>query len=109
MGEEKVYAIIKTGGKQYKISPGDTIRVEKIEGQVGDTVELKDVLLFAEGEQILAGNPLLANVKVVGEIAGQRRAKKVIVFKMKRRKGFAKRKGHRQFYTSLKIKEISIQ
>jgi len=104
-----VYAIIQTGGKQYKISPGDTIRVEKIEGQAGDLVEIKNVLLYAEGEKVLAGDPLLPNVRIVGEIMGQRRAKKVIVFKMKRRKGYAKRQGHRQFFTTMKIKEISLQ
>lgn len=104
-----MYAIIRTGGKQYKISQGDTIRVEKITGQAGDTVELKDVLLCADGENVLAGKPSLPNVKIMGEILGQGRAKKVIVFKMKRRKGYAKRQGHRQSFTTLKIKEISIQ
>ena len=104
-----MYAIMRTGGKQYKVSPGDTIRVEKITGQNGDTVELTDVLLYAEGENILAGKPVLSNVKIVGEILGQRRAKKIIIFKMKRRKGYAKRQGHRQSFTSLKIKEINLQ
>ncbi len=107
--EDIVYAIIRTGGKQHMISPGDTIRVEKLEGQVGDAVEMKEVLLYADGENVLTGKPLLFNVKVVGEIMGQRRAKKVIVFKMKRRKGYQKRQGHRQSFTSLRIKEISLQ
>jgi large subunit ribosomal protein L21 len=104
-----VYAIIRTGGKQFKISPGDTIKVEKISGEKGDTVEMKDVLFFAEGENILTGRPVLPNVKVVGEILGQHRAKKVIVFKKKRRKGYDKKTGHRQSFTSLKIKEINVQ
>jgi len=104
-----VYAIIRTGGKQYKISPGDTIRVEKIKGNAGESVELADVLLYAEGEKILTGAPLLPNIKIVGEILGQGRAKKVIVFKMKRRKGFSKKQGHRQSFTTLKIKEINVQ
>ncbi len=104
-----MYAIIRTGGKQHKISPGDTIRVEKIDGQAGDAVEMKEVLLYAEGDNVLTGKPLLPNVKVVGEILGQRRAKKIIVFKMKRRKGYQKRQGHRQSFTSLRIKEISLQ
>jgi large subunit ribosomal protein L21 len=104
-----VYAIIQTGGKQYKISPGDTLRVEKIPGQRGDNIELKDVRLYAEGDNLLVGNPQLTNVKVVGEIMDQRRAKKIIIFKMKRRKGYAKKQGHRQFYTTLKIKEILLQ
>ena len=104
-----MYAIIRTGGKQFKISPGDTIRVEKITGQAGETVEMKDVLFFAEGENVLAGKPLLPNVKVLGEILAHHRAKKVIIFKKKRRKGYSKKTGHRQSFTSLKIKEISLQ
>jgi large subunit ribosomal protein L21 len=104
-----VYAIIRTGGKQFKISPGDTIRVEKITGQAGETVEMKDVLFFAEGENVLTGKPLLPNVKVLGEILAHHRAKKVIIFKKKRRKGYSKKTGHRQSFTSLKIKEISLQ
>jgi large subunit ribosomal protein L21 len=89
------------------VHPGDTIRVEKLVGQVGETVELNDVLFYAEGENHLAGTPVLPQVKVTGEILGQRRAKKIIVFKMKRRKGYAKKQGHRQSYTSLRIKEIT--
>ena len=104
-----MYAIIRTGGKQYKISPGDTIQVEKIKGNAGENVELTDVLLYAEGEKILTGAPVLPNVKIVGEILRQGRAKKVIAFKMKRRKGFSKKQGHRQSFTALKIKEIHVQ
>ena len=103
-----MYAIIRTGGKQFKISPGDTIRVEKIPGQAGETVEMKDVLFYAEGENILTGTPLLPNVKVLGEILAHHRAKKVIIFKKKRRKGYSKKTGHRQSFTSLKIKEITV-
>jgi large subunit ribosomal protein L21 len=104
-----VYAIIRTGGKQFKISPGDTIKIEKIPGQKGDPVEMKDVLFYAEGENVLTGRPMLSNVKVLGEILGQHRAKKVIIFKKKRRKGYDKKTGHRQSFTSLKIKEINLQ
>ena len=104
-----MYAIIRTGGKQFKISPGDTIKVEKLPGEKGDSVEMTDVLFFAEGENVLTGQPLLSNVKVVGEILGQHRAKKVIIFKKKRRKGYSKKTGHRQSFTSLKIKEINLQ
>lgn len=103
-----MYAIIRTGGKQFKISPGDTIRVEKITGQAGETVEMKDVLFYAEGENVLTGKPLLPNVKVMGEILAHHRAKKVIIFKKKRRKGYSKKTGHRQSFTSLKIKEITV-
>jgi large subunit ribosomal protein L21 len=104
-----VYAIIRTGGKQFKISPGDTIKVEKLAGVKGDSVEMTDVLFFAEGENVLTGQPVLSNVKVTGEILGQHRAKKVIIFKKKRRKGYDKKTGHRQSFTSLKIKEINLQ
>jgi large subunit ribosomal protein L21 len=104
-----VHAIIQTGGKQYQISPGDTLRVEKILGQRGDRIEISNVLYYAEGEQVLVGSPYLTNVKVVGEILDQRRAKKVIVFKMKRRKGYHKRQGHRQSFTTVRIKEINVQ
>lgn len=103
-----MYAIVRTGGKQYRISPGDKIRVEKLAGQVGQEIELKEVLIFSDGEKVLIGNPLLLNVKVVGHILGQQRAKKIIVFKMKRRKGYRKKQGHRQHYTTLHIKEISL-
>jgi len=104
-----VYAIIRTGGKQFKVSPGDTIRVEKIPGEAGQTVEMKDVLLYAEGENVLTGKPLIPNIKVLGEILAQHRAKKVIIFKKKRRKGYSKKTGHRQSFTSVKIKEIVLQ
>lgn len=104
-----MYAVIRTGGKQYKVTQGDTIRVEKLLGQVGDKIELKDVLLYAEGEKVLIGKPLLSNVKIVGEILRQGRAKKVVIFKMKRRKGYSKKQGHRQSFTTLRIGEISLQ
>lgn len=104
-----MHAIIQTGGKQYRISPGDTLRVEKILGQRGDRIEIPNVLYYTEGEQVLVGSPYLANVKVVGEILDQRRAKKVIVFKMKRRKGYHKRQGHRQSFTTVRIREINLQ
>ncbi len=104
-----MYAIVKTGGKQYRISPGDKIRVEKLPGQVGEEIELKEVLFYTDGEKVLTGHPLLPNVKVIGQILGQQRAKKIIVFKMKRRKGYRKKQGHRQYYTTLQIKEINLQ
>ena len=104
-----MYAIIRTGGKQFKISPGDTIKVEKLPGEKGESVEMTEVLFFAEGENVLTGQPVLSNVKVVGEILGQHRAKKVIIYRKKRRKGYDKKTGHRQSFTSLKINEINLQ
>ncbi len=102
-----MYAIIKTGGKQYRVSPGQTLRVEKLEGAVGDNVELSDVLLVGGEGETRIGQPLVDGVKVNAEIVEQGRAKKIIVFKKKRRKGYHKKQGHRQLFTSLKITEIS--
>ena len=102
-----MYAIVKTGGKQYQVINGDQLRVEKLEGAVGDTVELTDVLMVADGENIQIGRPVVENAKVIATIAEQGKAKKVIIFKKKRRKGYRLRKGHRQMYTALKIQEIS--
>jgi large subunit ribosomal protein L21 len=102
-----MYAIIRTGGKQYQVAAGDTLRVEKLQGNVGDTVELSDVLLVADGEDIKIGQPVVEGATVVAKIAEQGKAKKVLVFKMKRRKGYRVKRGHRQQYTALTIEEIS--
>lgn len=102
-----MYAIVRTGGKQYQVSKGDRLRVEKIKGEVGDTVELEDVLLVAGEEKIDIGTPLVDNAKVKATIVEQGKAKKVIVFKKKRRKGYRLKQGHRQSYTALTINEIS--
>ena len=103
-----MYAIIKTGGKQYQVSSGDQLRVEKLEGDVGDTVELDSVLLVADGDQVTVGTPLVENAKVTATIAEQGKAKKIKVFKRKRRKGYRLMRGHRQSYTALKISEINV-
>ncbi len=102
-----MYAIVKTGGKQYQVASGDRLRVEKLEGNVGDTVELTDVLMVVDGDKTEIGRPVVENAKVVATIAEQGKAKKVIIFKKKRRKGYRLRKGHRQFYTAIQIQEIS--
>jgi len=102
-----MYAIIRTGGKQYQVEPGDTLRVEKLLGEVGDTVELADVLLLADGETVKIGQPVVDGAKVVAKIVEQGRHKKVIVFKKKRRKGYQVKKGHRQMYTALTIETIA--
>lgn len=103
-----MYAIIRTGGKQYQVAGGDQLRVEKIEGNVGDVVDLNDVLMVVDGEQVTVGNPTVENAKVIAKIAEQGKEKKVIIFKKKRRKGYRLKKGHRQQYTSLKIEEITM-
>lgn len=101
-----MYAVIKTGGKQYKVAPGQTVRVERLEGQIGDEVSIKDVLLVSDGEQIKVGQPILSEAEVKAKIVEQHRAKKIIVFKKKRRKGYRRTKGHRQYYTAIKVEEI---
>ena len=102
-----MYAIVRTGGKQYQVACGDQVRVEKLDGNVGDSIDLVDVLMVSDGDDVKVGQPVLENAKVTAKIAEQGRGKKVIVFKRKRRKGYRLKKGHRQSYTALKIEEIS--
>ncbi len=102
-----MYAIIRTGGKQYQVAAGDTLRVEKLQGEVGDTIELSDVLLVADGDDVRVGQPLVDGAKVVARIAEQGKAKKVLVFKKKKRKGYRVLRGHRQLFTALTIEEIA--
>lgn len=102
-----MYAIVRTGGKQYQVASGDLVRVEKLEGKVGDSVALEDVLMVVDGEEIKVGQPVLEGAKVTAKIAEQGKNKKVIVFKKKRRKGYRLKRGHRQAYTALQIEEIS--
>lgn len=103
-----MYAIVRTGGKQYQVANGDQVRVEKLEGNVGDSIDLNDVLMVVDGEEVKIGQPVLDNAKVTATIAEQGKEKKVIVFKMKRRKGYRLKKGHRQSFTALKIEQISV-
>ena len=102
-----MYAIIRTGGKQYQVAQGDQLRVEKLAGNVGDTVELGEVLLVGTGEQLNIGQPLVEGAKVTATIMAQGKAKKVMVFKKKRRKGYQVKNGHRQQSTALRIDGIS--
>ncbi len=101
-----MYAIVRTGGKQYQVAPGERLRVEKLVGEVGDTVELAEVLLVADGAEIKVGRPAVEGAKVVARIVEQDKAKKILVFKKKRRKGYRLKNGHRQPFTALEIKEI---
>jgi large subunit ribosomal protein L21 len=100
------YAVIKTGGKQYRVAEGETVRVEKLAGDPGKKLEFTDVLMLASGADVKIGKPLVAGVKVLAEIVEQDRERKIVVFKYKRRKNFRKRGGHRQPYTALKITGI---
>jgi len=101
-------AVVKTGGKEYRISKGDIIRVEKIEGKMGDQVALKDVLLVSQEGQVQFGTPHLTHVVVMGEIVQQIKGRKVFTYKMKKRKNYRRFKGHRQTYTYLKVNDISL-
>ena len=103
-----MYAIIRTGGKQYPVSTGERLRVEKIDGQVGESVELSDVLMIADGEDVKIGQPTVEGAKVTARIVEQGKAKKVIVFKKRRRQGYRVKRGHRQLFTALEIGEISM-
>lgn len=100
-----MYAVVKTGGKQYKVSEGAYLKVEKLQGEVGDTIELNEVLMVG-GATIVVGTPLVANASVVGTIVQQGKDKKILIFKSKRRKGTRKLRGHRQPRTILKIEKI---
>jgi len=102
-----MYAVIKTGGKQHKVSEGDEISIEKINGSKGETVVFDEVLMVSSGDDVKIGTPFLEGARVEGEIIDQTKAGKINVFKMKRRKGFKKKTGHRQKLTRMKIKEIS--
>jgi len=105
--EEGMYAIVNTGGKQYQVAQGDRLRVEKLDGNVGDTVELSEVLMVVNEGDIKVGQPVVEGAKVTARIVEQGKAKKILVFKKKRRKGYKVQRGHRQLYTALEIKEIS--
>ena len=97
-----MYAVIKTGGKQYRVSQGDRIRVEKLPGEVGADITLDEVLMLG-GDNVSVGAPLVSGASVSAKIVAQDRAKKIIVFKYKRRKGYRRKYGHRQPYTELEI------
>ncbi len=101
-----MYAVIATGGKQYRVSEGDILRVEKIAGEIGETVALDRVLMVAEGDDVTIGTPVVENAVVNASIVEQAKAKKVLVFKYKRRKRFRRKQGHRQPFTAIKIDNI---
>ena len=101
------YAVIKTGGKQYRVSVGDKLDIEKLEAAEGDAVSFGEVLSAGEGEGIRFGAPFLAGAAVVGKVLKQFKGEKVIAFKFKRRKGYARKKGHRQNLTQVEITAIN--
>lgn len=101
-----MFAVIKTGGKQYRVTANDVIKVEKVAGEAGDVVEFVEVLLVGEGENATLGAPLVAGAVVTAEVVEQGRAKKVIAFKKRRRQNSKRTRGHRQELTTIRISEI---
>jgi len=102
-----MYAVVESGGKQYRVVEGETLRVEKLPGEVGQEIAFDNVLLFSDGENVKIGQPVLSDVAVSGHIVEQGKAAKIIVFKYKRRKRFRRKQGHRQQYTAIKIDKIA--
>lgn len=101
-----MYAVIRTGGKQVRVSPGEAVRVEKLPGAVGEAVELGEVLLVGGDGDARIGQPLVAGARVVGTITAQDRGPKITIFKIKRRKGYRRKMGHRQSYTEIRVERI---
>ncbi len=101
-----MYAVVKTGGKQYRVTPGEKLKVEQITADVGAEVVLDQVLMVGEGENVRLGQPVVAGATVKATVVGHGRGDKVLIFKMRRRKHYQKHQGHRQNYTELKIDSI---
>jgi large subunit ribosomal protein L21 len=101
------YAVIRTGGKQYRVAPGDVVRVERLGGDVGAAVDFTEVLLTAGDGAVRVGTPLVEGAHVRGEIVAQGRDRKILVYKKKRRKNYRRRRGHRQSVTTVRVTEIA--
>lgn len=101
-----MYAVIQTGGKQYRVEPGQTLSVEKLPGELGSNIEFGEVLLVAGEDSVSVGKPMVAGAKVTAEIVEHGKDKKVIVYKFQRRQNYRRRYGHRQAFTSIKINEV---
>ena len=102
-----MYAVVRTGGKQYRLGIGDSIKVEKLPNEVGNIIELSQILMGSDGGEVKVGTPLVAGALGKAEIVGHGRNKKIRVFKMKRRKKYRRTQGHRQAFTQLKVTEIN--
>ncbi len=103
-----MYAVIRSGGKQYRVTPGQTIRLEKLAGDVGSKVELGNVMLVENDGNVSVGNPLISNASIEATVLENDRAKKIIVFKKKRKKQYRRTHGHRQDFTSVRIEKINV-
>ncbi|NLY20807.1 MAG: 50S ribosomal protein L21 [Tissierellia bacterium] len=102
-----MYAVIETGGKQYRVQEGDVLRIEKIEAEVGSKTVFDKVLLFSDGEELKVGNPYIEGAVVEATVEDQNKAKKIIVYKYKAKKNYRKKQGHRQPYTEVKIGKLA--
>ncbi|MBQ9260271.1 MAG: 50S ribosomal protein L21 [Neisseriaceae bacterium] len=102
-----MYAVIKTGGKQYKVSVGDKLKVEQIPADIDSTIELSEVLMIADGDAVKVGTPLVAGAKVTATVVAHGRGEKIRIFKMRRRKHYQKHQGHRQNFTEIRIDAIA--
>ncbi len=102
-----MYAVVKTGGKQYKVTQDEYLKVEKLEGNEGDSIELDQVLMIADGDKLKIGSPMIDGGKVTATILSHGRHKKVEIMKFRRRKHHQKRTGHRQYYTEIKVTGIN--
>lgn len=103
-----MYAVIKTGGKQYRVAEGDTLKVEKLDTEIGKKVTFKEVLMVSDGESIQVGAPLVAKASVEAKVVAQGKGKKVHIIKFRRRKHSMKRQGHRQLFTEIQIGKIKV-
>ena len=103
-----MYAVIKSGGKQYRVAPGQTIRLEKVAGEVGAKIELGNILLVENDGNVQVGSPLVANAKIEATVVEHDRAKKILIFKKKRKKQYRRTAGHRQDYTAVRIDNIIV-
>lgn len=101
-----MYAVVQTGGKQYRVSPGDTLEIERLGTETGEAVEFNDVRLLNQDGQVTVGAPTVPGASVVADVVEHKRGPKVVIFKMRRRKGYRKKAGHRQELTVVKVKEI---
>lgn len=102
------YAIIRTGGKQFRVEPGKTYKIPSLVGEEGGEIEFNDVLLGNDGSNVKTGVPALSGAKVTGEIVRHGRGEKIVIFKQKRRKGYARKRGHRQGFTEVRINDINL-
>ena len=102
-----MYAVIKTGGKQYKVSVGEKLKVEQIPADIDSKIELNDVLMIVDGDAVKVGNPLISGAKVTATVVAQGRGEKIRIFKMRRRKHYQKHQGHRQNFTEIRIDAIA--